>query len=122
MKRLLAITVLVASQFALAPWAHATEEKPATPQQQRMRDCNKDATGMKGDARKAFMKQCLAGQRAENQAARAERREERQEAREERQSAHQTQQGKMKACNADAAAKGLKGPERKAFMSDCLKN
>ena len=27
----------------------------------------------------------------------------------------------MKTCNADAATKELKGDERKAFMSDCLK-
>ena len=32
-----------------------------------------------------------------------------------------TQQEKMKKCNADASAKALKGDERKAFMSECLK-
>ena len=31
------------------------------------------------------------------------------------------QQDKMKACNADPQAKTLKGDERKAFMSECLK-
>jgi len=31
------------------------------------------------------------------------------------------QQEKMKTCNADATAKTLKGDERKAFMSTCLK-
>ncbi|MCO3181357.1 hypothetical protein FA224_31355, partial [Pseudomonas aeruginosa] len=31
------------------------------------------------------------------------------------------QQEKMTACNADATAKALKGDERKAFMSGCLK-
>ncbi|KDN99604.1 MULTISPECIES: PsiF family protein [Pseudomonas] len=31
------------------------------------------------------------------------------------------QQEKMKTCNADATTKALKGDERKAFMSDCLK-
>jgi hypothetical protein len=31
------------------------------------------------------------------------------------------QQSKMKNCNADAKAKALKGAERKAFMSECLK-
>ncbi len=31
------------------------------------------------------------------------------------------QQEKMKPCNADATAKALKGDERKAFMSTCLK-
>jgi len=32
-----------------------------------------------------------------------------------------TQQKKMKKCNADASAKALKGDDRKAFMSSCLK-
>ena len=31
------------------------------------------------------------------------------------------QQEKMKACNADAKTKALKGAERDKFMSDCLK-
>ncbi|MCV4343012.1 PsiF family protein [Pseudomonas capsici] len=31
------------------------------------------------------------------------------------------QQNKMTSCNADASAKSLKGDERKAFMSNCLK-
>ena len=34
--------------------------------------------------------------------------------------AQQAQQERMKACNAEAAAKELKGDERKSFMSDCL--
>lgn len=32
-----------------------------------------------------------------------------------------SQQNKMTSCNADASAKTLKGDERKAFMSTCLK-
>jgi len=32
-----------------------------------------------------------------------------------------SQQEKMKTCNADATAKGLKGADRKSFMSSCLK-
>ena len=32
-----------------------------------------------------------------------------------------TQQDKMKKCNADASTKALKGDERQAFMSACLK-
>ncbi|EPL05460.1 phosphate starvation-inducible protein PsiF [Pseudomonas sp. TH05] len=35
--------------------------------------------------------------------------------------AQQAQQDKMKSCNADATTKALKGDERKAFMSTCLK-
>lgn len=31
------------------------------------------------------------------------------------------QQNKMTTCNADASAKALKGDERKAYMSSCLK-
>ena len=31
------------------------------------------------------------------------------------------QQEKMKTCNADATTQALKGDERKAFMSTCLK-
>jgi hypothetical protein len=31
------------------------------------------------------------------------------------------QQNKMTTCNADASAKSLKGDDRKAFMSSCLK-
>jgi hypothetical protein len=32
-----------------------------TPQQQRMKDCNAEASGMTGDARKVFMSSCLSG-------------------------------------------------------------
>jgi hypothetical protein len=59
-----------------------------------MATCNKDATGMTGDERKAFMKTCLSNKPA-------------------------TQQDKMKECNTEAT--GKKGDERKAFMSECLK-
>jgi len=34
--------------------------------------------------------------------------------------AQQAQQDKMKACNAEAGTKALKGDERKKFMSECL--
>jgi hypothetical protein len=36
-----------------------------TPQQQRMKDCNAQATGMTGGARKQFMSSCLSGGTAE---------------------------------------------------------
>jgi len=32
-----------------------------------------------------------------------------------------SQQDRMKSCNKEAGEKALKGDERKAFMSDCLK-
>jgi hypothetical protein len=36
-----------------------------TPQQQKMKDCNTQASGMSGDARKQFMRTCLSGASAE---------------------------------------------------------
>jgi hypothetical protein len=69
-------------------------------QQNKMVTCNKDATGKKGDERKAFMKECLS-----NKAVAAP---------------PPTQQQKMVSCNKDAT--GKKGDERKAFMKQCLSN
>ena len=102
MNKLLSIAVLglalsaggaFAAAHTGAPMAGASHAK--TEQQTKMTTCNKDATGKKGDERKAFMKTCLSGGHA------------------------MTQQDKMKSCNADA--KGIKGDERKKFMSGCLK-
>lgn len=75
-----------------------------TAQQGKMATCNKDASGKKGDERKAFMKDCLSAKAAEPVAA----------------AKPMTQQDKMKTCNADAS--GKKGDERKAFMKECLSN
>lgn len=79
------------------PKQAATADKPLTPQQQRMKDCNARAEGKSGDARKQFMSACLSGKEP---------------------AAKMTQQEKMKACNAKAGA--MKGDERKQFMSSCL--
>ncbi|PWK92161.1 PsiF family protein [Fulvimonas soli] len=92
----------IASTGAMAAAQSPSAGKALTPQQQRMADCNKQATGKKGDERKAFMSSCLKGQTAAAPA-------------------KQTQQEKMKSCNADASAKSLKGDARKSFMSTCLK-
>lgn len=83
-----------AATAAVAPAASApVVEKPA--QQSKMKTCNDEAAGKKGDERKAFMKDCLSANKPA------------------------TQQSKMKTCNAEAT--GKKGDERKAFMSECLK-
>lgn len=74
----------------------------ATDQQNKMVTCNKDATGKKGDERKAFMKECLS--KKPEAAAEAPK---------------NTQQNKMVTCNKEAT--GKKGDERKKFMSECLK-
>jgi len=103
MKKLLALTTLGFSCAFGSAWAAdapagaaSGTAKAPTAQQSKMKTCNADAKGMKGDERKAFMKTCLS--------AKAEA---------------PTQQSKMKTCNAEAA--GKKGDERKAFMSECLK-
>ena len=100
------LLTLIALGLALSFGAHA-EDKAKTPQQTKMATCNKDATGKKGDERKAFMKTCLSA-KAETPAAAPVAA-----------NAKQTQQTKMKACNTEATDK--KGAERKKFMSECLK-
>ena len=97
-----------------------TVSAPAFAAGEKMKGCSKEATGMKGDERKAFMKKCLSkdyvlkhdamvGAPAAAPATPAAP------------TASSAQQDKMKACNADAKTKGLKGDERKKFMSACLK-
>jgi hypothetical protein len=71
-----------------------------TAQQQKMATCNKEAgaKNLAGDARKAFMSECLsAGAKPK-----------------------MTQQEKMGYCNKEAGAKKLEGDARKKFMSQCL--
>lgn len=77
----------------------------ATAQQEKMKACNADAKtkDLKGDERKAFMKDCLSADAAAGDGSKLT-----------------AQQEKMKSCNADAKTKALKGDERKAFMKDCL--
>lgn len=87
---------------AAATLSHAQEAKAPSAQQNRMKTCNAEAKGIKGDERKSFMKSCLSGDQAATKPANA-------------------QQGKMKTCNTEAASKSLKGDERKQFMSSCLK-
>jgi hypothetical protein len=77
-------------------------QEKATPQQERMKNCNTQAgeKKLKGDERKTFMSSCLKGEGEKKTGA---------------------QQDKMKSCNKEASGKGLKGDERKKFMSQCLK-
>jgi hypothetical protein len=71
-----------------------------TAQQQKMATCNKEAGAKKleGDARKAFMSECLSGGSKPKM----------------------TQQEKMGYCNKQAGAQKLEGDARKKFMSQCL--
>ena len=49
------ITLVAASLFAVGMASNAL----ATPQQDKMKSCNVEAKGKKGEERKAFMKECL---------------------------------------------------------------
>lgn len=84
--------------------AQAAEEKAPTAQQNKMKTCNAEAKGKKGDERKAFMKECLSAKPSAAAASDAPD--------------TSAQQSKMKTCNAEA--KGKTGDERKAFMKTCL--
>ena len=71
-------------------------------QQQRMKDCNKQASSkkMKGEERQSFMSNCLKDDAPSP--------------------AQKKQQDRMKDCNKQAADKKMKGDDRKKFMSSCL--
>jgi len=56
-----AALALALSLAAGTTFAADAPTKAVTPQQQRMKDCNTQATGKHGDERKAFMSACLKG-------------------------------------------------------------
>ncbi|MBE2259864.1 MAG: phosphate-starvation-inducible protein PsiF [Candidatus Accumulibacter sp.] len=127
MKALIAMVALVVATGGA--FAAETKKEPSAAQkaqQEKMKSCNAEAKvkDLKGDERKQFMSGCLkaapttmaapeevkaapAKTAAPDQAMAAPTK--------------QTQQDKMKACNAEAGSKALKGDERKKFMSECLK-
>lgn len=96
--------------------------KPAS-QPSRMKECNDKAAGMKGDERRAMMKECLSNKtgaaRADDKPA-AARGADARDAKDGKQATagKDSQQSRMKTCNAEA--KGKSGDERRAFMKECL--
>jgi hypothetical protein len=98
---------LILTFVAMLSWAILPVAEAATEQQNKMVTCNKEATGKKGDERKAFMKECLSKKPAAAEAAPAA------------EPPANAQQSKMATCNKEAS--GKKGDERKKFMSECLK-
>ena len=57
-------TAALALALSFAAGSTVAADAPAkavTPQQQRMKDCNTQATGKHGDERRAFMSTCLKG-------------------------------------------------------------
>ena len=96
------VVSLFVSGLCIAPFALAG---PA--QQNKMATCNAQANEKelgegKGEERKAFMKECMSAKQAKAVKAGG------------------TQQNKMKTCNKEAGTRGLKGDERRTFMSTCL--
>ncbi len=99
MKQLISVVALALVFSAPAFGAKQAEAAAAgasmTPQQSKMASCNTEASGKKGDARKAFMKDCLSAKKTS-----------------------MTPQERMKSCN--TSAQGKKGDSRKAYMKECL--
>lgn len=96
-----AVTLAGLAAFTVPIPAFAQQGQP-TAQQERMKACNTDAgtKGLKGDARKSFMSECLKAKPV---------------------TALTPQQMKMRTCNTQAASQKLSGDARKQFMSSCLK-
>jgi hypothetical protein len=126
----LLFALLVSAGIAQAADAPApAADKQLTPQQQRMADCNKQAGDKKGPDRRDFMRQCMHGNKPAPAAAApvtpavpatpaAPAKPEAKPA----DAPKMSQQDRMRDCNKQASEKGVKGPDRRAFMSDCLKN
>ena len=112
MKKLVIMAAALAAQFAMLPAHAADEAKKPTAQQQKMTECNKQATGMKGDERKKFMSNCLNAKPEAAASAPAATAAPAAPAK------APTQQEKMTMCNKQA--EGKKGDERNKFMSECL--
>lgn len=91
MKALIALTLagLLASGAA-----YAAADTKMSPQQEKMKACNTEATGKTGDERKAFMKTCLSAKPVKKES-------------------------KMAMCNKKTA--GMKAEERKKAQSECMK-
>lgn len=118
------LTLLAVSLSVSLGAAHAADAPAKTAQQTKMATCNKEATGKKGDERKAFMKDCLSTKPAAAAAAPAAKSASAPASAAATATATAdkkvTQQDKMKTCNKNAGDKKLKDDERKAFMKDCL--
>ncbi len=103
--RALILALSITGAMTAASWTMAAEAQTdtLTPQQERMKTCNTQATtqNLKGQTRQDFMSDCLSGQSSTGSGT--------------------SQQERMTACNRAASSQGLAGNARQAFMSDCLK-
>ncbi len=133
MKLATSLTFMLAATLSAAS-AFAADKAPAntlTPQQQKMSDCAKDAhaKSLQGDDYKTYMSTCMKAAPAATTPAAAtattttaaKPADASKTNNDSEWVATNPQQQKMKACASDAKAKGLKGPDRRTYMSTCLK-
>ena len=107
MKTPIAVLATFLAASALAAVAADPPKKELTPQQQRMSDCAHESKGMKGDAHKQFMSDCLKGKTTTPAGGAPDK--------------MTPQQERMKECNAEAGKTKMAAAERQKFMSACLK-
>lgn len=112
----LSVGALAAAPAFAAGAATAPAHKTMTAQQQKMATCSHESKGMKGEAHKKFMSDCLHGKSTAAAPAAAAP-----AAAAPAKTTKVSQREKMKSCNAEAKTKALKGADRKSFMSTCLK-
>lgn len=111
-------TMAMAMLLAVGMGMGAGAASAHSAQTERMKQCNVEAKAktLKGDERKQFMKGCL----SHHDEAKAMQ-DTHKDMHEAPKHALNRQQEKMKTCNVDAKSKGLKGADRRKFMSTCLK-
>ena len=87
---------------AAAVWCLAVSTAAiAATKEDRAAECTAEAKGLKGGERERAVEACLKEENAGGNG--------------------HPQQNRMKACNVEAGRKELRGDERRAFMSSCLK-
>jgi hypothetical protein len=92
-----ATAVLAAGDAVIASPPTRADVKTENSQQSKMAACNTQAASKTGDDRKAFMKDCLSSKPAA------------------------PPPSKLGQCSHDAKAKGLKGDDRRSYVSSCMK-
>ena len=99
----------------------STDDKPHTPQTERMKACNAEAHDkhLTGDERKHFMSDCLKNHGGQHDA--TPHADKASQPKSNDAGSHGGQAEKMKVCNQEATAKSLHGEDRRHFMSECLK-
>lgn len=124
-KFIIPVCVALAAFAFTQPTLARNNSKPMTAQQSKFAACAHQSKGIKGEAHKKFMSDCLKGKseaassKVETKAAASAG--EAKTMKEGAKGKAHSQREKMKSCNADAKSKKLKGKARRTFMSECLK-